>query len=397
MKSLFPKVAPDGMVARVLLSFLATAGLYYVNIMPAIVDGLKEGLSFSNKDAGLVASCNVYGAACGSFLIAFFVRRINWRKFAPALLFGLISLDLISMTLVSPVPLMIVRFAHGCLGGALVGIGFSVIARTKNPDRTFGMLLVVQAFAGGLGVMSIPLLVASHGTKVLFIALIMFSVLTYILMQFLPEYARDSVAEAKQVADAEALKIRPLILALFSVFLFQAANMGLYAYIIGLGKHAGLDVAFISESLGAANWIAIAGAGLVVWLSTSHGLVRPLAIGMVLTIAGTALLFDASSVPFWLAANVVTGITWNFVIAYLLGMCARFDSTGVTAVWGGFASKMGLASGPMLAAFVVGESQYALLIALTIIVLFLSALAALIPARMLDTSVANKGLTAGRP
>ena len=98
----FPRVSPHGMTARVLLSFLATAGLYYVNIMPALVDGLKVGLGFSNRDAGLVGSANVYGAACGAFLIVFFVRRIPWRMGAQLLLFGLIGMDLVSMLVNSP-------------------------------------------------------------------------------------------------------------------------------------------------------------------------------------------------------------------------------------------------------------------------------------------------------
>ena len=132
----FPKVAPNGMTARVLLAFLATAGLYYVNIMPALVDGLKEGLGFSNKDAGLVGSFNMYGAACGAFVAAFFVRRFNWRWAAHMLLLGLIAFDLVSMLITTPVLLIAVRFGHGLVGGTLVGLGFSIIARTLQPDRT---------------------------------------------------------------------------------------------------------------------------------------------------------------------------------------------------------------------------------------------------------------------
>ncbi len=49
---------------------------------------------------------------------------------------------------------------------------------------------------------------------------------------------------------------------------------------------------------------------------------------------------------YWLA-NVGVGITWSFIISYLLGMCSDFDQTGQTAALGGFASKMGLASGPL--------------------------------------------------
>jgi len=94
----------------------------------------------------------------------------------------------------------------------------------------------------------------------------------------------------------------------------------------------------------------------------------------------------------WIAANVGTGITWNFVISHLLGMCARFDQTGQTAVWGGFASKMGLASGPMLFSFIVGAGNYALLIATAMALLALATVASAIPAWVLD-----HGAIAGSP
>ena len=55
---------------EIFLAFLASAGLFYVNIMPAIVDGLKEGLAFTDRQAGFVASANVYGAAVGAALLA---------------------------------------------------------------------------------------------------------------------------------------------------------------------------------------------------------------------------------------------------------------------------------------------------------------------------------------
>ncbi len=66
-------VAPNSMYARIFLAFLASAGLFYVNIMPAIVDGLKEGLAFTDRQAGFVASANVYGAAVGALLVVFIV------------------------------------------------------------------------------------------------------------------------------------------------------------------------------------------------------------------------------------------------------------------------------------------------------------------------------------
>ena len=56
-------VAPNGAAARLMLAFLGTAGLFYENIMPAIVSGLIDGLGFSNREAGLVGSANMYGCS----------------------------------------------------------------------------------------------------------------------------------------------------------------------------------------------------------------------------------------------------------------------------------------------------------------------------------------------
>ncbi len=384
-----PKVSPNSMLARVLLAFLATAGFFYVNIMPALVDGLEVGLGFSNKQAGLVGSCNVYGAAGGAFLIVFLVRRINWRTAAHFFLLGLIGMDLLSMLFKNPFALMGARFLHGFIGGMLVGTSYSIFARTKAPDRTFGVLLLVQVFAGGLGVMSLPLLVPRFGTNILFVTLILFSLTTLVMLQFLPDYPVKAQAPRTPGAAPDRLQLRPLLLALFSVFFFQAANMGLFAFIIGLGKHYGLDVAFVSETLGIANWIATLGALLVIVVSTRFGIFKPILGGMLLTLAST-YIFNYSGVKwFWIAANVGTGITWNFVISHLLGMCARFDQTGQTAVWGGFASKMGLASGPMLFSFIVGTGNYSALIAMAMVLLAFATFASAIPAWVLDHGAMN--------
>ncbi|MFZ6756029.1 MFS transporter [Undibacterium sp. Ji50W] len=385
ISSRFPKVAPDSMTARVLLSFLATAGLFYVNIMPALVDGLKEGLAFSSKQAGMVGSFNMYGGACGAFVIAFMARRLNWKPAALWMLIGLIIMDLLSIPVSKPELLMAVRFGHGLIGGALVGLGFSIFARTAAPDRTFGVLLLVQAGAGGLGVMCLPWLVSVFGTPVLFICLIAFSIVTLLMLQFLPAY--EVIAPKADTKAAAPLMLTPLLFALCSVFLFQAANMGLYAFIIGLGRQAGLEIDFISETLGIANWVGMLGALLVVILSTHYGIFKPILGGMLLALLGSWALVSSDVKWIWIVSNLITGITWNFVIAYLLGMCARFDQTGQTAVWGGFASKMGLASGPMIGSFILHETQYTSLIWVALLMLLLASLFSGIPAWILDRGV----------
>jgi MFS family permease len=103
-----------------------------------------------------------------------------------------------------------------------------------------------------------------------------------------------------------------------------------------------------------------------------------------LTIVGNwALLFSANPTVF-LLANCGIGITWAFVIPYLLGMTAEFDKTGQMAALGGFASKMGLASGPLVGGLLLGEDNYPFLINIAVIALVLSMFASILPAWVTD-------------
>jgi predicted MFS family arabinose efflux permease len=383
----FPVAAPNGEIARVLLAFLATAGLFYVNIMPALVDGLIESLGFSNRDAGLVGAANMYGAATGALTAVFLVKHINWRYVAVALLFGLITIDFASMMLSSANALIGTRFVHGCVGGMLVGIGFAVISRTTEVERTFGYLLTIQFGLGGLGLMFLPSLVPEFGTKALFMSLIAFSIVTLMMLPFLSDYPPK---EQKVEGTTRTGSIKLIALALLATFFFQAANMSIFAYVIGIGRNAMLEMDFISNVLGVAAWIAIVGSVLVILLSTRFGRTVPVGIAIVLTAFSLWLLHFSdikpggweTSIYWW--SNVLWGITWAFVISYLLGMCSEFDTTGQMAAMGGFASKMGLASGPAIAALMVGDNNYSLLINMSVVALILCLVVMITPARVLD-------------
>ena len=377
------KAAPDGEIARVLLAFLATAGIFYVNIMPALVDGLVQGAGFSNRQAGMVGSSNVYGAAIGALIAVFIVKRIQWRTWAYGLLAALIALDLLSMLVHRFEPLMAMRFLHGTMGGMLVGIGFAVMSRTAQADRTFGYLLVVQFGLGGLGLAVLPPLVPTYGTSVLFIALILFSLVTLAMVPFLTDYPASAVRRPK-VGEGQGVRRGPLLLSLLATFFFQAGNMAVFAYVIGLGKADGLGMDFISPVLAAASWIGIAGSGLVILLSTRFGRAWPLAGSILLTALATWALHGSEIAWVYALANGLIGVTWSFGIPYLLGMCAQFDQTGQSAALGGFASKMGMASGPLAAAWVVGADDFGRVINVGAVALVLSLVAAMIPAVLLD-------------
>lgn len=376
------KVAPHSFAARVMISLLATAGFFYVNIMAALVSGLIDALHFDASSAGLVASCNVYGAAAGALCIVFFVTRVPWRRTSMWLLLGLIALDIGSAFTRDAPMLMVLRFCHGLVGGALVGLTYSRVARMDAPDRTFGVLLIVQFGLGGLAIGLLPPLVPLFGTAALFCVLIAFSLVALLLLRFLDDYpARRPAGVVRGGAIGSSL-----VFTLLAVFLFQAANMGLAAYLIEIGRAAGLATAQASAALGGATWLGLLGGAIVVALPPRFGRFWPLATGILLTAAGTWALRWSGSLFIYFTANALVAITWAMCIAYLFGMCAQLKADGQIAVLGGFVSKMGLASGPAACALALQRAGYPLLIEISAVVILLSGLLCFVPARALDRS-----------
>lgn len=389
----FPTAKADSILAGILLSFLATAGLFYVNIMAAIVDGLVSGLGLTDAQAGNIGSANIYGAALGALIAIILIKRIKWRPAAIAALLGLIAIDVLSIFITDASVLIFVRLFHGIIGGLLVGISYGVIARTANPDRTFGVLLFVQFGLGGLGVMLLPRLVPIYGPQALFIALILFSLASLAMVPFLDRYP----PRAKLLgAAAGAIQKKPLTYTLLAIFLFQAVNMALLAYIIRLGITYGLERDYVATALGLATWVALLGPGLVIVIGTKYGRFWPLFLVMGLTLAGTALFHFSGNKAAYMIANCGTGITWGMVMAYLLGMASQFDASGRTAAAGGFVSKIGLATGPVVTGQVLTAGYgFDVILNGALILFVVSMVIMLIPARQLDRQ--SRALLDGTP
>jgi MFS family permease len=122
----------------------------------------------------------------------------------------------------------------------------------------------------------------------------------------------------------------------------------------------------------------------VVIISDRFGYLKTLMVGLFFTIVGTWAFLQSDVGWIWITANCLIGITWAYTISYLLGLASRFDVTGQMAAMGGFASKMGLASGPALAAMMLGEDNYVLITWAAVVGLVLCSLAVIYPARMQD-------------
>lgn len=377
---------PDGLIVAAILAVLGTSGFNFLLIMAAIVSGLVDGLHISAGEAGRIASCDVYGMSAGAVIAVLIVRRIAWRPLAYTLLCVLIGLDLSTTLIHSVGPLMVIRAVHGLCAGVLIGVSYGVFARSGMPDRCFGMLCTVQGFITGFGLMFLPRLVPIFGTAVLFVTLAALSAVTLSLVPLLPEFAILKQPAVAKAATGSWAELRPpLLFVVLSIFFFQAGNNALAAYIIELGRSNALSLQFITTTIGIAGWVGMLGALLVVVMGTRHGRTVPIAIGTIAAILTNAA-FHASAWPtVYVAASVLSAMAWYFGVSYLFGLCAAFDRTGRSAAVASVASKLGYATGPFMASFLIGTgaaATYGSVIDLAVVSLCISAALGIVASAM---------------
>ena len=362
----------SSVLAAIFYSIVATAGLFYVNLGGAFLSAFVDGLGVERDVAGFIVSANKYGAAFGALIATFIVKKVEWRKVIRLLFIALIIFDLISTQFSNPQTLIILRFIHGTIGGLSVGIGLSIIARTYNPDKIFGMLLVVQYSFGSLGIWLVPRLVDNFGYGAAFGTLITFTLMTLLILPFVPNVESPSESDNTNVGLFQIPITMMLFFVLCALFLFQAANMGVADYAFELGKDIGLTNNEISNILTIANIISISGGVLVYIIGTRFGRTIPLIIGISVASIFTYLLHYSDNINIYFIANTFTGIAWGFTIPYLLGLCATFDLHGQMAALAGFVSKMGLASGPLVGSLFIISNGFSYIINLATIALLIA-------------------------
>jgi MFS family permease len=370
------------------MAVLASAGILYANITPVIVSGLVQSAGYTGETAGYVFSSNMYGTALGGLAITFVITRINWRKTSVVLLTLLIVADALSAFTELPFALYSIRFFHGLVGGVLIGVGYSVITRVRNPEITFAILVFIQLGLGGAGTAVLMPLIASYGTSIIWLSLLGFSVLSLTLLPLLDNYAEPEHQALVDVPVSRA-PLLVIVLALGGLFFYQAGQMAAFAYVIEIGTSYLFTPEFISLTVAVALWVGGPAALIVAWWSTRSGRLLPILLGTSITVIAIAMLLLRTPWIF-VVANVCFGIFFSLTIPYLLGIASELDDSGQVAAIAGFVGSLGLATGPAIAATILGEGQLTQVIYFAICLLVVSATLIFLPARQLDTRVVRR-------
>lgn len=364
------------------LAILASAGLMYANISPAIVSAFAQNPNFTGESSGYLISINMYGTAFGALSMSFFVDRLNWRRTATWLLTFLILFDLISITFGDPNYLYAIRFSHGLMSGLLVALAYAAIARRENPEKILALAIMLQLFFGGILILLLTPLIQAYGSAIIWLCLIVFYLIAFLFTPLLSNYTVN-----KNIAQIEAnyaSASRTLIaITLVAYFLFQSGQFAVFSYVIELGLTHEFDSEFTSRAVAMGLWVGGPAALFVTWWSIRTGRLLPIVIASSLQIISIAILLLPYQSLF-LAGNIGFGIFFSIAHPYILGVASELDNTGRIAALAAFAGSLGLATGPGVGAVLVGESNYDRVALFAILILTLSLILIILPAYFLD-------------
>jgi len=352
------KTAPEGTVRLVIGAIAAqVVGGLVTQVSPFMVSGLMDGLSLSERDAGLVASVELLALAATAGAVVPLLQRVSYRNvcLVAVLLAAIAQGGSIFCTSLAAVTFM--RALSGIGAGALYAVSLSVVAaRCANPDKIYGTFQIVWAL-GSIAIFTVGgELTAAFAQRGIFALMAGLTLALAPLLMLLPASRASSevVAAIRPEPASPALGIMTLL----AIGLCLIGGGAAYSFLGQLGERAGLDTTAVGYVLTIATLCGLAGAAGATALNLRWGRMLPVSgifAGYILVVL--ALCLSQSSIAY-VAAVIIYIVIYYFSIPYLFGLAAALDRTGRWAAAGGSAFLLGCAAGPLVAGSLIASNGY---------------------------------------
>jgi len=157
-------------------------------------------------------------------------------------------------------------------------------------------------------------------------------------------------------------------------FALQMGGGTIWAYVERIAKEAGLEAALTGQLMGLSSVLAILGGLLVFKIGDSRGLRMPILVGGIGMGLGAAMLFWSNNAMIYLGGISLFAGAWSIAIPYYQQIQAKFDPTGKVVSLGTIVNTMGRGTGPAMAALLLGDHSFTMVIWLALSVFVLSLL-----------------------
>ena len=327
----------------------------------------------SESSAGWSASSGAAGAALVALLMSVRMHQLDLRAVATLGMSVAVVADVLSALCTDwPVVFLAVRFVAGVGSGAAYTASLAAFARYEDTDRGYGIFITLQFIVSGLGLYFLQIYSPALGTTGMFLTLGGLDAIGVLLARRIPGKATEGRPQERGATELSALLSVVALAAVLGFLLFEAANTAQYTYVERLGMALQLGDGEVATALLIASFLGIPGAFAIVLTGDRYGRIAPLLAGISLAIASLVALIVTDTYWFYLLANCCLGFSWAFCLPFIQGLLASLDRGGSVLAAGSFASTVGGAAGPGLAALLVEGGQYDQVFVLAIVLFALA-------------------------
>jgi DHA1 family inner membrane transport protein len=342
----------DGWIVVLALSILSSPASAVGTIMPTIVTSLIARGEMPLSTAGVLGATEMIGMTMIQFCAPLFIMRYNHRVLACFAVGLAVTGQFFSLFTDQTVILGGLRFMAGMGEGCMFSLAIASLARTADPDRSFGVALATGQICCAVMlaiIASVSMRYPAQGA----IGVVGLFILATTLC--IPKLSGREAAPHGAPSDGVtggSIHYAPAICGLVGMFLLSCAQGSVWPIIGQIAAARGVSASVIASAFSVAGFGGIFGALFAAVIAVRFGRLLPL---MVASISyALCLLLTSYQVSFPILAFSLLFFAL-VCITYFMGVLAALDPSGRLSVITGATIPFGMAageafSGPVVAA-----------------------------------------------
>lgn len=323
-----------------------TVGYLAGNVLPSLLDAYAADFGLSAATAGLVATAMLLATAAAGTAFARRATGPGRRRLANVgavvTAIGFVGCAFAS----SAVLLTLAAIVAGLGSGVVIATATAALAAASAPDRVSGIGVLINTLVVAILLAGLPML-ADSARMWVFLVLALIALLGVPLLSALPD------APVEQAGGAAPNRAAGMYL-VAGTAIFAISETGLWAFSQVIGEDvAGMTAENVGLLLAGASFLGLLGAAIPATIGGRFGYAIPVLTLVVVGSLSKVVVAIAPNANAYAIGQLVWGITFPAVFAYLLAMGAGLDGKGRWAVAVGVALAFGGAIGPVLAGLLI--------------------------------------------
>jgi predicted MFS family arabinose efflux permease len=335
---------------------MSTLALAMLGVQPMFAGALADKFGLDVQALGVLIGTEQGGGVLGTFLAFWIIGRFDLRVIG-----AVASAVAVITSFVTPAThtieiLLAWRFLFGASSMIAYTTGIVVLARSINPDRSFGIMLFLQTifFAGYAAVF--PRILTGFGFLQGMSSFAFWFVCTMVAAALLPA-SRQPQGHANQNKSSATHGSKGAMFVLVAVSLLQAAILAEWGFLDRVGQSANIAADQVGYAFSIGLLGGIPGGILPAILGTRLKHWQGIGIGAIfILLANCMFAFMPGPMSHFTIAVFLLNLGWCFSGAYYLGFIAQLDDDGRATRLIPFGMAIGNMVGPLgVASITVGE------------------------------------------